>query len=159
MIKKVVNSVIITLLILIGLILLFVIGSGGFIYDFGILENSLIEYYSNDESYETFTGEIVDIQYVTCFVIKALDTINGIPAGTELEFEVFFDDNWTIEQIENAFHIGDIIVFKTANKAFYNGQISPIVYIEKEGEVYLEFNEGKNSLIEWVKNQKWTVFG
>ena len=73
--------------------------------------------------------------------------------------EVFLNENWTREEVEEVFKIGDIIIFKTATKAFYNGQITPIVYIEKEGEVYLEFNDGKNSLIEWVKNQKWTVLG
>ena len=159
MIKKILKTVIIVLLILIGLFILFVIGSGGFIYDFGQLENSLLEYYSNVESYETFTGEIIDIQGVTCFEIKMLDTTEKWPVGTELEFEVFLNENWTREEVEEVFKIGDIIIFKTATKSFYNGQITPIVYIEKEGEVYLEFNDGKNSLIEWVKNQKWTVLG
>lgn len=159
MIKKILKTVIIVLLILIGLFILFVIGSGGFIYDFGQLENSLLEYYSNDESYGTFTGEIIDIQGVTCFEIKMLDTTEKWPVGTEIEFQVFFDDNWTKEEIVDEFKIGDKIIFKAATKAFYNGQIIPIVYIEKEGEVCLEFNDGKNSLIEWVKNQKWTVLG
>lgn len=171
MIKKILKGIIITLLVLIGLLFLFNIGSGGLLYDFGKLENSLLEYYSNDDSYELFSGEILSINDYTehkhfvegdvkfGFGIKMLNTINGWPIGTELEFQVFFGENWTQEQIKNAFHIGDIIVFKTATMSFYNGQISPIVYIEKDGEVYLEFNEGKNSLLEWVKSQKWTVLG
>ena len=134
MLKKVLKPILIILIALSSLILLIFLGTGGFLYDFGMLENSLIEYYSNDDSYETLTGEIIKIENSSLFIIKILSdnpNFTNHVTNIEIEFDIFGDDNW-YESAYNNFAVGDIITFISAPMSFYNGQFIPIERAQTE---------------------------
>ena len=57
---------------------------------------------------------------------------------------------------ENGFYdqvnVGDTIDFYSAPRIFGDGYIVPIIYIEKDGVIYLPFDTGQNNLLIWCSS-------
>lgn len=49
--------------------------------------------------------------------------------------------------------VNDEIFFTSAPMYFYNGHYLPIIYLEKDNEVLLEFKEGKEIYLHWIKEE------
>ena len=114
------------------------------------LRTKMYTYYSNDNNYVILTG-IVASKYDNGSVvgIKITTENHTITRPKDNGIFVFYVYCTDIEDIDSL-SIGDEIVFTTAAMYFYNGHILPIVSLEKEGEIYLEYEIGKANLLNWI---------
>ena len=114
------------------------------------LQREMTEFYSNDSVYETVTGEIVEISNGNLFRVRITSESPNFTRGlsdVSFLFLVAGGSEWNDEQKYLSFEIGDQISFISSSIHFYNGHYLPIVQLEKDGVVYLDFETGKNNLI------------
>lgn len=52
-------------------------------------------------------------------------------------------------------NVDDVVIITSAPMIFYNGQIPPIVYLEKDGETLISYEEGKAAYLDWIENEWW----
>lgn len=111
------------------------------------LRNKMLDYYSENSNYQNLRGVVVGIE----------DDILEIDISTENnEFSVNINEYQKFRGINYKDWIcnikeGDEVSFVTAPMYFYNGHILPIVSIEKEGQVYLSFDKGKEDYLQWIE--------
>ncbi len=110
-----------------------------------------IDYYSDKNNYISSTGIVDYIKY----------TDNSLYIGfSELDYK-FDDDNFKIvgenflivknNDIEEKLEMGDTVTITTAPEYMGDGYVMPIVSITIDGEVLLEFDEGYENLMNWLK--------
>lgn len=109
----------------------------------------MLEIYGNDDNYITLTGEVTAIDSESSFnvvlSIKCEDLKQyGINTDDECKYLVFSSSNVNIG-------VGDTIVYKTVPNFLDYTDFLPIVAIDKNDETILNFEEGKENLISWVK--------
>ena len=113
------------------------------------LRNKMLDYYSVDENYIELTGIIISIDADRNLLrIKILSEDASIWESGSAEF--FLVD---YSERDYNLNIDDEIVFTTATMLFYNGHDMPIISLEKDGEVLLSFDEGKEMYLDYIKDR------
>lgn len=111
-----------------------------------ILSERMIEKYSNDANYVRFMGEVVSFdEDAGTVIINSKELIEKqVSANGIYKFCIYGEnDNFTL-------NVDDEIEFLTVPFHFYNGHVLPIVEVVLNGNVLLEFEEGKEALIDWA---------
>lgn len=108
------------------------------------LAKKMIEKYSDNQNYVALSGEIIELNeyYVT---IKCEELNEYISYQSEL------CDFYVCSKQIIKLSVGDQIDFVTVPFHFYNGHKLPIVELKIDGNTLLAFEEGKENLIDWVK--------
>lgn len=143
-----------TLLVLLSLIFCSALSA----CDFLASDKAMLDYYSNDSNYEELTGVITSKEYDKRYGL-AIDITSNSQTFTlyrEVGCEIV-KVNWVFALYSHRYlyddlSVGDTIVFTSASMVFYNGQLLPIVALEKDGQVLIPFEEGKAAYIDWIKN-------
>ena len=127
-------------------IVLFLNGCGFFN---GPYKKRMLEYYSDDINYTTLSGTIISKDNNNAIIEVDISIYNGVfPVNTNsCQFFRLYTNTYIIQNIEK----GDFITFISAPEYFYDGQYLPILAIEKEGTIYLSFEEGKKNYLEWIQ--------
>lgn len=114
-----------------------------------VSHKKMLEVYSNDDNYITLKGEIVEINNTNNEIllsIKCEELKQYLPHESDIcEYLIFS------EQIVDLY-VGDIITFVTAKVRFKYIKWLPIVSINKNNTTILNFEDGKNNLINWVNH-------
>lgn len=106
----------------------------------------MLEHYGNDEYYIETSGIITNIDYEEKRItIRGTNPEDEVLMGREFVFELCSD-----EKILSNLFVGDEIDFMTTYFDFYNGDISRLAMIEKDGVEYLSFEQGKQDLLDWI---------
>lgn len=110
----------------------------------------MLEKYENLENYITLNGIVEEIEIDNSKFLQKI-TIEC----NELKNYISTEDNYCEYLIYSNFdiilNIGDNISFITVPYRFYRSQLLPIVSIVKDSTTILNFNDGKECLIDWVK--------
>lgn len=110
------------------------------------LRKHMIKYYSDDSNYINLNGVIISMYYSEWEIDITTENSNFTGEGY-VKFHVM--NGWhLVDEME----IGDEISFVTAPMDFYNGHIIPIVALEKDGQTYLSFEDGKEDYLQWIEN-------
>ena len=114
------------------------------------LRNKMLEYYSNDSNYEKLDGIIVTMDNTVepLLGIDILTENHEFPLNTDgyQNFIIIGDGDWMDD-----LKVGDEISFVSAPMYFYNGHQLPIVSLEKDGQMYLSFERGKEEYLQWIQ--------
>lgn len=112
------------------------------------LKNRMIEKYSDDESYVSLSGIINKIEgnnvTIKCEMLSEYITYE------DYSCDYYIYSNQIINIMEGA-----SVEFITCPYHFYNGHLLPIVELKINGVILLNFDEGKNNLINSIKNSWW----
>lgn len=103
----------------------------------------MLDTYSDNQNYVALYGEI--IEYSDNTVVLNCEELREY-MNYEDEVCSYYIHSSTALDLE----VGDIIRFTTVPFHFYNGHKLPIVEVVMNGEVLLNFNEGKENLMDWV---------
>ena len=111
------------------------------------LRDKMIEYYSDDNNYQSLDGVVVNIES-NILEINITTPNHSFPININgcQEFELMNYGDWVSD-----IKVGDEISFISAPMYFYNGHCLPIVSLEKEGQLYLSFDKGKDDYLHWIK--------
>jgi hypothetical protein len=114
-------------------------------------KNQYYEIYKDQSNYFAFTGEITEfftkVGYVGQFVkIDCGDLLDHISDEEykHIYYRVLSDQPLDLD-------IGDTIVFVTIPKHIQFSDCLPIVAVEKDGEILLPLEDGKQNLFDWVE--------
>ena len=103
----------------------------------------MIEKYSDNQSYVTLSGEVMEFEGSTVLV-KCEELNTYISYEDELCYYCIYS-NQSIN-----LSVGDQIDFVTVPFHFYNGHRLPIVELKIDEKILLTFEEGKENLINYV---------
>lgn len=123
------------------------------------IEDKMVAYYSNTAEYDTMEGTVYELQ-------------KWDSRGYLLEIEItmpqehMYDKFSHVEGCTRFFLPGEPdfisrllagtqITFITALGSFYNGQDYPLVAIELDDEILLDFETGKENYLTWIKDSFW----
>lgn len=141
--------------ILITFVLIACLLQGCFIDWNAPLRNHMISYYSDDSNYVNLVGRIVDMQddVTNKHQRRQIEIIILSGNCTEKEFKFNTPTGYYFSFCGPAQGVkeGDIISFTTAPMLFYNGDTYRIVSLEKDGEIFYTFEEGKQNLLDWIE--------
>ena len=112
------------------------------------LREKMLKYYSDDSVYCNLCGEIKEKNDVYLIIEVFTESHTFISRGENGYITFVIYGSSCIEKIE----VGDVIDFISAPMCFYNGHYMPIVYLEKEQEVLLSFEEGKTNYLNWIND-------
>ncbi len=116
------------------------------------LRTKMQSYYSDDTNFVTLEGIVAsksdDGRKLGIKITTENHEIMRPISDDIYEFYIFFENEEAWVEIE----LNDTVTFTTAPMYFYNGHILPIVFLAKDGEVYLELEDGKAQLLTWVEN-------
>ena len=120
-------------------------------------KSRMLQYYSENSNYEELEGIILNFEE-----IRGVDDL-----FIEIEFEnenihdhylyhplMVINKNKEVLKKNGFFEnvsIGDKIKIVTASRYFYDGYRIPIVAIECDNIVYLDFQTGRENLLKWVE--------
>ena len=114
-------------------------------------KRQMLEIFCNDDNYITLTGEVTeidiedsDVMYMMSVSIKCEDLKQYVVNADDYDYWVFCSSDINI-------CIGDTIVYKTVPNCLDHMCCLPIVEICKNDETILGFEEGKENLINYVK--------
>ena len=114
-------------------------------------KNKYYEIYQDESNYFTFTGEITEIVTNVGYVgphvkIDCGDLLDHISDEEykHVYFSISSDQPLDLD-------IGDTIVFVTIPKHIQISDCLPIVAVEKDGEILLSLEDGKQNLFDWVE--------
>ena len=118
------------------------------------LRNRMLNYYTEDSNYVLLVGEIKNIKYSKdnkkiFLEINIITSDHNIPTNSTTGYGEFAIINWDNYQLP--INVGDDVVFTTAPMYFYDGHFLPIVHLEKDGQEYLSFSDGKEDYCNWIK--------
>lgn len=119
----------------------------------GLYRQRMVEYFSNDNVFEQLSGTIKDLdtdsQLIVLSITKASEEFTH-QASKEEWFIVygFTESGWENSNLS----IGDEIVIISAPRIFYDSYHWPIVSLEKNGVMYLEYEDGVAALRDWAAN-------
>ncbi len=109
-----------------------------------ILASKMIAKYSENQSYVTLSGEIIECNEYNV-TIKCEEIKEYISYEDDIcEYFIFSDKPLDLV-------VGDMVDFVTVPFHFYNGHELPIVELKLDDNVLLNFEDGKENLTEWVK--------
>ena len=109
-----------------------------------LLAKKMIKKYSDNKNYVELFGKIVEYSE-NVMVIQCVELKKYIEYEDEM-CSYYVHSNRVLDIVA-----GDYIDFTTVPFHFYNGHKLPIVSLKKNDKTLLEFEEGKENLIEWVK--------
>ncbi len=114
-------------------------------------KRQMLEIFCNDDNYITLTGEVTEINiednevmYMMFVSIKCEDLKQYVVNADDYDYWVFCSSDINI-------CIGDTIVYTTVPNCLDHMSYLPIVEICKNDETILGFEEGKENLINFVK--------
>lgn len=117
----------------------------------GPLRNKMVEFFSDDNNYETLTGVVVEKSYSEMYstelVIKLTSKSQKLPLYTS-DSDALFNFHYLGDSKD--IQLNDVLTITTSLWSFYNGDSCPIVALEKDGAVLLEFEQGKADYLEWI---------
>ncbi len=118
------------------------------------LRERMLKYYGCDDNYVKLTGEIKSLKHyeesdALYLEISIIDGEDKVDTDFYTGYATFSFENWSKYQCELA--VGDVITFTSAPDYFYDGHTKPIIHLEKDNQVLLSFEEGKNNYLEWIK--------
>ncbi len=119
--------------------------------DFLASDKKMLDYYSNNSNYEKVTASIISKEAETDnTIIVDIKTQNSSYVADYYGYYLFhFYFSTEIYAILNE---GDTVVITSAPMIFYNGQILPIIALERAGEILIAFEEGKAAYLDWIEN-------
>lgn len=120
------------------------------------LRNKMLDYYTKNENYEELQGIIISTNYIVATDELVLDVSivtenHNFQVNAESGYVKFVIVKYGKENHNLA--VNDEIFFTSAPMYFYNGHYLPIIYLEKDNEVLLEFKEGKEIYLHWIKEE------
>ncbi len=124
--------------------------------DFRSLYNQ-IKYYKQQENYIMCTGIIKEISCTEDLSKICIEIENIEP--NEFQNNKFYicgkgKDIVESNGIYQDLKTGDKIKFMSASRFYGDEYVVPIVYLEKEGEIYLTFHDGYNAFMEILYHDK-----
>lgn len=125
-------------------LILFTLLSGCYLSN-QILASKMIAKYSENQSYVTLSGEIIECNEYNV-TIKCEEIKEYVSYEDDIcEYYIFSDKPLDLV-------VGDMVDFVTVPFHFYNGHELPIVELKLDDNVFLlNFEDGKENLTEWVK--------
>ena len=111
-----------------------------------------IAYYTNKKNYITTKGTITSITFNDNNDMLFLSVDNMNQRYSDNYFKII-PENLTIAKcngIESKIHIGDTIVFISAQRYFGDGYIMPILALSIDKDTFLTFEEGYSNYIKWL---------
>ena len=117
------------------------------------LRKHMVSYYSDDNNYQSLEGIITDLGDGHLIEIEILTESPDFYRIANSDCQKFYLINYP--DFIDKLSVGDKISFVSAPMCFYNGDQYRIVSLEKDGEVYLTYEEGKVANLEWIE----TMFG
>ena len=113
-----------------------------------------IEYYSQKENYINVTGTVSHIKYNEDTTALYIGLSEMSPVLDDTCFKIVGRSLEIVKanKIDDKLKIGKTITIITAPKYFGDGYVMPIVAISINGEDLLDFEEGYNSLLDWLSN-------
>lgn len=120
------------------------------------LRNDMLEYYSDDDVYVELCATVQNVRYNdhtqnTEFDVVLLTKIEEFQLSIVDGVSTFGIARFGYE--ETRISVGDEIQFISAPFYFYNGHDLPIMELRKDGEILLEFEEGKSNYITWINEE------
>ena len=110
----------------------------------GPLRKKMLDYYSDDDNYANYVGTIVSVDKEHCYV-EIVCQDDEMPNQTQ--YTIYGESS-----IYDTLRPDDEVILCSSPMYFYNSHNLPIVYLEKQSEVLLEFEEGKENLLEDIRN-------
>lgn len=110
------------------------------------LRNKMLDYYSNNDNYVELQGIVVSPENsYGRMEIDILTESHGFPLNAQTGYAEF--------EVSAIYELapGDKITFVSAPMHFYNGHILPIMALEKDGVVLFNFEDGKESYLNWIE--------
>lgn len=109
-------------------------------------------YYVQQDNYINAAGIVTHVAYSDDYTTLYLGFEELTPEFDDTCFKIIGDSLLIVQErgIDEKLRLGDRIEFITAPKYFGDGYIMPIVGITIDGETLLEFEEGYESLMEWL---------
>ena len=133
-----------TLIVLATVLMFAILMVGCVVLGDRILADQMISKYSDDQNYVELSGTVVECDE-DWLVIRCDELIKYIPYQTgDCPYEIYSTEPISLD-------VGDEIRFVTVPFHFYNGHDLPIVELTKDGVTLLEFEEGKENLLNWVQ--------
>lgn len=111
-------------------------------------KRKMFEIYTNDENYITFLGEIIKIENRETYMNLTI-TSNQIAVDCNEGFQETYN-YWVFSKSMIDIKVGDIIKYTTVSIEINNDEWLPIVAIEKNDEILLDYQIGKANLLDWV---------
>ena len=124
------------------------------------IKEEYLEIYNNEENFTTLTGEITQFEY------KYFENDNYLPHSIIVyircdEFENYLSSNNDIQEFwifSNSYldlSVSDVITFTMCKKNLNGNRWLPIVEINKNGILLLDYKTGKKNLITWVNQLQY----
>ena len=112
-----------------------------------------IQYYSERSNYITATGTVMHIKYTEDRDELYLGFDELSPKFSDSTFKISGKNLLIAQQngIDQKLELGDRIEFISAPRYFGDGYVMPIVGINIDGEILLEFETGYKNWLEWIK--------
>ena len=112
-------------------------------------------YYSEKESYITVTGTLVHISNTEEALYLGFSDISEGFSYTET-FKIVGENLTVVKQngIDEKLEIGKTMEFVTAPGCWGDGYVYPMVEISVDGETLLDFEEGFENFLEYLKKNK-----
>ena len=110
------------------------------------LAKEMINKYSDNQNYIILSGEIVDYDSSNNTLEIKSESLNEYISYEDkiCDFQIHSNQKFNLT-------VGQQINFTTVPFHFYNGHKLPIVELSVNNYTLLDFDTGKNNLIEWVK--------
>lgn len=109
------------------------------------LLKKMLDYYSNDDNYANYVGTLVSVDKEHCYVENVCQD-DEVPNQTP--YTIYGESS-----IYDTLCPDDGVIFCSSLMYFYNSHNLLIVYLEKQSEVLLEFEDGKENLLEDIQNR------
>lgn len=132
-------------------------------------KRKMLAYYSNETNYVKMEGTITDISGGPYqkdsypYVYKISLDQDYFPSYYRENFSSAFfkgDTRFEIYTVEDYYfpysaehfdlQVGDRVSLISAPDIFFDSQIYPLLFLEKDGVIYIPFEEAKEKLIEWI---------
>ena len=117
------------------------------------LRSRMLEYYSNNANYIEIHGVVKNVRHIE--EINELRLEIQVVTNTE-ELRANAETGWCLFKIVDydinyfSIDINDDVIFCTAPRIFYDGHIIPIVSLERNNIVLLDFEDGKAKYLSWI---------
>ena len=113
------------------------------------------KYYTEKSNYINASGTVRHITYNSDKNVLYLGFSDLSPSFDDNSFKIVGDNLPIVQKnnIDEKIKTGDKVEFITAPKYFGDGYVMPIVAISVNGEELLEFEEGYDNFIKWLKSK------
>lgn len=110
-------------------------------------------YYEQRENYISVSGTVSHISFDEESCALYIEFSDLVPSLDDTRFKVVGEHVGLLREKagDPAIKIGDRAEFVTAPKYFGDGYVMPIVALTVEGSVLLEFEEGLDNFLDWLR--------